>query len=684
MPIIDRIELGEDFKRRMLLKEHKYDYPMGMSLRPGTPSHDTLVEKLIDIAHRSRRAVEPRFDMWRNVDKTLIAYIEQDSYERALKGKDKRKPVSIVVPHSFAILETLLTYLTKAFFQEPIWRYQGVGPEDTLGAMLLEQVVNLMVQRDSRIALGLHTLFRDSLAYGLGYAVSGWGRKEGRRRVQPQGPLFDPRLASDPLQAAAAAVGVRESMNGSKSWGVVSEGVTLTNVDPYRALPDPNASAHDIQSGRFFGWVETSNRLDLLTLERMSSGTRFNAKYLDRIAPGVSAIGGADESARQSHQASVRHTVRRGSDIRDNDLSERVDVVTLFVKIIPSEWGLPSDRDPDYPEKWLFAVGGDQVLLEARPLGLDDDEFPAVSAAPDFDGYSASPVSRMELVHGFQTALNFYYNSRIANQRTGIHGMWLVNPYLVRMDDMTAPFAGKYIRLRRPAWTGSLDQTVKQFPVADITAGNIADAAATMDMMQRVTAATDSTMGLMRAGGERRSAAEFSGTAGAALSRIERIAQVIGLQAMRDLGYRFGSATQQFMEQDVFIKAVGRNAEDLSQMLGIRPGDAVSIRPSDLDIAFDVLVRDGSVPGSNSADSDIQLFSVVASRPELYQAFDLQRWFLWIMSQRGAKNAKDFIRRPDAPTAGIASTAPDESVLNRVSAGDLVPLDLDALTQGAA
>jgi hypothetical protein len=40
-------------------------------------------------------------------------------------------------------METILTYLVAAFLQDPIFRYEGAGPEDITGALLMELAVGL-------------------------------------------------------------------------------------------------------------------------------------------------------------------------------------------------------------------------------------------------------------------------------------------------------------------------------------------------------------------------------------------------------------------------------------------------------------------------------------------------------------------------------------------------------------
>ena len=112
------------------------------------------------------------------IDKVLTAYIRTDDKEKEIKKKDDRKPVSIIFPYSYAMMETMLSYLVGAFFQDPIFMYEGNSPEDTVGAALLELVVQQHCIKN-KVFLPIHTMFRDGLSYGIGAVSPEWVVKTG-------------------------------------------------------------------------------------------------------------------------------------------------------------------------------------------------------------------------------------------------------------------------------------------------------------------------------------------------------------------------------------------------------------------------------------------------------------------------------------------------------------------------
>ena len=128
------IAYGESARKNLpndvLRKNFNYDYPEGLDLKPGSKFHQELLDKILMRARESSNCMVNRFPSWNNIDRVLTTYALTDQDEEDLQEEDSRKPVTIVFPYSFVIMETMLSYLVAAFFQDPLNRYQGVSPED--------------------------------------------------------------------------------------------------------------------------------------------------------------------------------------------------------------------------------------------------------------------------------------------------------------------------------------------------------------------------------------------------------------------------------------------------------------------------------------------------------------------------------------------------------------------------
>lgn len=643
MPYVVQGEATSGSSVMELRRDYGYKYPGALDLKPSSELHRKLVSHLIQRATVARETISNRFDSWRKIDETLTAFVAPTDAEKKLKSEDPKKPVTIVFPYSYAMLETLLTYLTGAFIQDPIFKYEGRGPEDAVGAIMLEAAVQYQCYR-SKIGLALHTWFRDSLAYGVGAVAPIWESQYGMV-IKKQN--FDGNFIKQETKE------------------LVYEGNRVENIDPYCLLLDPNVSVHNYQKGEFFGWVAQDNLMNLLSTEGSNPGTWFNVKYLKHLKGRRSSFAQSDDSARHKQSKTSPR-----ENLADSTVTNRVDVIYMYVNLIPKEWEL---GEGEYPERWLFALGADAVILRAQPLGLIHNMYPACVIAPDFDGYSSSPLSRLEIMYGLQGVVDFLFNSHIENVRKAINDMIVYDPYLINGADLEDPKAGKLIRMRRPAWGRGVKDAVMQLNVNDVTKTHIGDVSWIVQYMERLGAVDASMMGALRQGGpDRLTGGEFQGTREGSTSRLGRVAKVIGMQGMQDLGVMLASHTQQLMSSEQMMMVTGETQQRLMDELGVR-GKRIKVSPFDLLIGYDIISRDGSVGGGGNEAFWAQMFQTIAQTPELQQEFDTFRIFSWIARNAGVKNTDDF-RRQQVQT----QVMDDERVMNQVKQGNLVPMPQQA------
>jgi hypothetical protein len=628
-------------------------YPKKLKLRPGEKLHDMLRDEVLRRGQTSHAQMSQRHDSWNKVDQQLTAFIPLSEYDKLETGDsvqtlDENKPISIVVPVSYAVLETLLTHLTAAYLDLPHFRYQGTGPEDELGAMLLEQ--NIMHQNaKAGVAANLHTMFRDALVYGVGAVSPIWTVKEGFRRI-PEPTGFMSQLAGF----------MRTGTEKRRERYVKFEGNTVHNISPYSYLPDTAVSAPETDRMEYVGYLREETINELLSREA-TDDTWFNARYLEFI-DGHSVIG-ADYSKRDRDGVMQDYS---------NSTRSHMDVIYMYISLIPDQWDLGSET---IPQDWLFGLAGDEVIVAASPIGLDHNEKPILTYAPDYDGYSAAPISKLETVYGMQHVANFLFNSHIANVRKAINDMLIVDPELVNINDVLNPSPAKVIRLRKRAWGRGVQGAVEQLKINDITGGHLQEGSLLMQLVQNYSGATDSLQGAQRRGSERVSATEFRGTQLAALSRLEKAARVAGFQVMSKMGEQMASNTQQFQQEETWLEIKGRNEEDLRAILageGLRPQDnKVMASPEDLLIAYDVLVNDGSLPNQGDPQLWAQMFQVIGQQPELQAQFDTVRIFKHWARLSGAKNVEDFVRRNPQAAPQVVE---DEEVQRQREAGNLVEI----------
>jgi len=628
-----------------------YKYPNNLNLIPASQDHARLTKEIYIRAMESSNEMSKRYASWRKVDQTLTAYVKLDESEQNIKDKDDRKPVSIVVPYSYATLETILTYLVSAFLEDPIFRYSGSGPEDVVGAILMEKVIEQQT-RQFKAALSLHTMFRDSLSYGMGVVTPTWDRKWGWKAVVQDSGFMSALFGR--FMSTGKVRGREET--------ILFEGNRIKNIDPYMFLPDPNIPITDLQHGEFVGWIEQTNYMKLIELEKNDSDI-FNVKYLKGLGPGGRSQFNKARSETGRSDKFGTSTNAYGAGMT----TAPIDVVWMYWTMIPKDNKLGKE---EYPEKWLFGLAADKVLICAKRLDLNHNMYPVAVCAPDFDGYSSTPVSRLELMYGMQEALDWLFNSHIANVRKAINDMLIVDPSLINMADLQDPRPGKLVRMRRSAWGRGVENAVKQLQVNDITRSHIGDAASIIDYMQRTSAATDSVSGMVRKSGERVTAQETRDTRQSALSRLTKAAKIVSLQAMQDIGYMMASHTQQLMSKDLYVKATGTWADVLKQEYPDQ--SSIHVSPLDVIVDYDLVVKDGSTPTGDS-EGWVEVFRIMAQQPQLYQSFDMVRIFKHIARIMGAKDINEFVLK-SGPVSPVQIESSDK-IQKGVQQGNMVPIE---------
>jgi hypothetical protein len=640
--------------------KYSYDYPDGLDLRPKSKLHEKIVLEVMRRARDSHNVMQARHSAWKAIDETTTAYIRADEKESIVKAKDSRKPISIVVPQTYATLEILLTYMTASMLEDPMLRFEGTGPEDILGAILLEKVIQQQCYY-TKAQMALHTMFRDGFCYGLSAVSPVWTTEVGwvSRSVPGMPTALDAMLGGTP---GPQRVSVEETL---------FEGNRIENIDPYLFLPDPRMPIQKVGDGEFVGWIALDSIIGLLKEEKVNEDF-FNVKYLKHLGTCTSTLTKNDPSGRATRSG----ISQQDSTYRVSSTTRPADVIWMYIDIIPEEWELSKE---EYPETWLFGVAAEQIVIYAKPLNLNHNRKPVCTFAPDFDGYQIAPIARMEMINGLQTTLDWMFNSHVTNVRKSINDMLVVDPSMVNMDDLKDPEPGKLIRLRRSVWGRGVESAVKQLAVTDITRNNVGDAGMIMDLMKATSGSVDAVSGLRRKTSERVTAEEVRGDRFGGLSRLERLAKVAGWMTFRDLGFMMASQTQQLMSQETYVKIEGQWQDVLRQEYGITD-PRMKVTPFDILISYDVMVRDGSIPGGNFADIWTQMLPQIMQDPEIRQRMDLVRVVKHIMRSLGAKDVNQFDRKQPLPPANQqmsqmqAQVQPDQQVQQQVQAGNLVPV----------
>ena len=625
-------------------------YPRGLDLNPDSELHQQLLSYLMVRAKASNDEMQKRHHKWRELDRKLTGYIDlseakfDDTYtDQDIQDAEPHKPVSIVLPQSYATKDVFLTHMVSTYFNHPVFRYESfVDPSDTIGNIILEAVVDYQVRKE-RLTLPIYTCLGDDITYGFGGVAHSWITRRGFRT----------------RKGAATQEVVRYNGN------------TMDALDPYNTLPDINYPVQDTHKHRYFGWVERKDFFGMLEMERDSENI-FNVEYLRKAQTGKSVFFNDTESVTGRYDQTML--------ARDNliGLAAPFDVMWMYAKVIPSEFGLGAET---YPEWWMFGVGADRVIIAASPISLDLNRVPVSVSATGSDGHSILSPSLLEIDFPMQHAMDWLWASRVTNIRKAINNMWVADPSLINMDDLVDTRAGMIARLRPSAWgRGLLRDALEQIPVADVTANHIGDINFLKQMRDEFSGRGPQSRGVQERKGSRVSAQEARSTRIAGLSRNEKTAWLFGVQFMQNAGEWLASNTLQFMNEEQYVRITGDYERVLMAEYGETPGldlqrnaqgTFAKVNFAELDVNYDVAVSDGSLPSGEFADVWERLVNNSASHPELFQSLDFTRIWLHTARLLGAKNPQAFLKKADIQP----EVRPDAEVEAGAQAGNLVPVE---------
>ncbi len=620
---------------------------------PGNPAHDRLLSEVLSRANESASFMQQKHSTWDEVQKLVNVFIPASNWELTEKQRDAQHPMSIVVPESYATLETLLTYMLAVFGESPVFKYAGTGPEDVVGAILLEKIIETQV-RKSKALLALHSQWRDAFIYGIGIVAVNWTMKLGRRSVLDELGYYDD-------LGAFIRTGTERVVIDS----VMYEGSELVCIDPRRYLPDPAVPIYEPQKGGYVGWITTETLNQLLNAENSFGSIGFNGKILEETN------GDLRSSVYQSYDNATG-----ASNISESTSTKRVDSIYMYMELNPKEYGF---SQKDAIEKWLVRVSGDSIITAAAPMDLHHEMFPVAVAAPDYGGHEMLPIAHLELMYGLNKVMNFYYNSHVCEVVANIRNRIVFDPKAFSQTDVFSQTPGHPIRARKPVFGKNLKDSIFQLSLSDMTRGHMQDLMQSRAIGREVTGAVDAMQGVQRTKGERVTAEEFSSTRAAAVSKLQKIARIISMQSMYDTALMMAYNTQQFLSEETYVNIAGRWEEELRTEYGFTDR-MIRVSPYDLNCAFDVSISDGTVEGGEMADKWLQALQIGGSIPEVAAAMDLPRVFLHIARMLKAQNASDFLKKTGGGPQ--AQVLPDAEVAAQEKAGNVVAMPRERVARG--
>lgn len=610
-------------------------------LRFGSQLHQFVLDACIRRKRFSEEKMMQRYNKWRQDDDAMLSYIPEkdaDARRRGLRESGEPQFTTLYIPYDYAVLMAAHTYWTSVFLsRNPILQYQGQSDTAQSAELAVESLVNYQMQTGRNVPQ-LYVWLLDVGKYGVAILGEHWDNEK--------------IIVNRETEVPETFMGVDLGTTKREMRRVVVpgyQGNRLYNVRPYDFYPDPRVTMANIQKGEFcgryqpIGWNEilkgsADNRffnVDALRSSRYASQTNLQRTESPRVL-----------LPNQPGETSYLEAMDMGS----------MGCLEMYVELVPRDWGLD---DSTFPEKWVFTIINEQVIVAAQPLGLFHNKFPFNIIEFEPDGYAIFKRSLLEVVKPMNDVLTWLINTHFYNTRKSLNDMWIVDPSKIVMKDLLDPKPGKIIRLKEELYGQDVRTAAYQFPVQNVTQGHMADAQIVQQMIQRVSGVSDNIMGMLNPGG-RRTATESRISSTFGVNRLKTTAEYFSCTGFSDLGMLTLQQTQQLYDTARKVRIAG----DAWSNPGAEQHLVVS--PSDIQGFFDFVPVDGTLPIDRFALINMwtQLLGQMAQAPQVMAQYDLGKIFGWMAQMGGLKNVQRFRIQATDPVA----------LQQQAQAGNVVPM----------
>ena len=615
--------------------------------------HDDLVRLVRDRFQYSYRVMNGRYDAWRKAERQHLAYVDpsevdKDGSQIFTQARD------IIVPYTYAVVQTRLTYFFFAMLSKnPLVPIIGRGPDDFVPAKLMEVIQDYQISETKAQAV-MYCFLQDCERYGLGVIRNLWhSMEEEKWNVQrKEVKIFGYKL-SDRL------VKTRERV-------VVYEGNLPTNISPFNYFPDPSVNITNTKRMEF--WGHTFKRSYNYLRMAEENQEYFNIDKIPMLnKSNQSKTFEGDKISSESDLSKIMNI--QAMDSLMNDVayetkdSGNISMKELEIRLIPKTHKL-SKRD--FPQEWIISLANDQTIIKCEPLIYP--EFTCYVSEANHDYASQQNNGSIDNINGLQDHLSWLFNSHAANVRKIVNDSVIVDPSMVEIKDLLKKSPVKIIRLKEDAWgrPGATGDAIKQLQISDITRGHIQDSQIVMNLIQRVSAATDNIMGMTEE--VKRTATETSSTINLATARLKLAATMHFILAIKPWYKAMVTNNQGLLTEERYF----RITDTIAQSLGYDPEvikNRILVGPDKLhgNFDFDIPPLDMPIDKMNMAKIWKELMNDVISNPALQGRFDVFPIFKQFAYNMGITNTKDFEVK--------TQVLPDEQVQREAEKGNLAPVN---------
>lgn len=604
-------------------------------LSKGSPEHDRLASAVYARFKMAKDAMANRRTKWQKAENLYLAYKPETAQDTEKKRKrDSSGTVeytTVVLPYSYALLMTAVTYWTSVFLgRSPVNQFTGRHGESHQKVQAVEALIDYQLLMDQMVPK-LYCWLLDAGKYGIGVLGNYWTEEY---------------VTYSSIQERPGAVPGTSDTVRQITRSLKYQGNSVFNVRPYDFFPDPRVSTMDFQHGEFCArYVE----VPLSRLQASEEGY-FN------LDAAKDAMGGQAEREEGSSQIEMPDSNKLWSSFSSFKDTDNVPVVEMVMELAPNEWGLGEGGDL---EKWVLTMtANSKVLIGCRPQGMAHGAFPFHVITYDMDPYSFTLRGMLEICEPLAHTLDWLFNSHFFNVRKAMNDQLVVDPMRVEMQDLKTGGPGRIIRLRGEAYGTDPMNAVRQLPITDVTQGHLNSVRVVVEMFQRITGVSDQLMGLMNTKGGRTTAAEVRTSTSLGINRMKTFCEYNSSLGWSPLAQMMVQNTQQFMTDPMKLKIAG----DL--MMG--DPKFIDVLPEDITGFYDFVPVDGTLPIDRFAQANLwkEVIQGLGAMPQIAGTYDIAAIFSWMAQLAGLKNITQF----------KLNVMPDQAAAMAAAQGKLVPI----------
>lgn len=672
-----KVEIGREYiePSRMDLD---YDYPV-KGLKPGDDLHEFLVEYVRERVILGRAVKDGHANDWREMEWTQQAFVPEQEAKTKGRGKKGKKNASeglnLHVPLSLSTLHQACAYHHAVFLADPpIHKYSSdAGVVGKISAGLHERV-QMKIDLQLGNVLALDGQIRDAYLYGGGHSCHGWYK---RRADTVQSEKVD--LITQAILMAQHGVDMPLDtvVKTIEEGRIIAEGTKDRNLNPWYVIRDPSVNSNDIQDAEFFGFVDVmQNAMLMVQRETDPEEMRFNGKAVKMLAEcglGRSEWWFSEETGQDARSKDITNYMT-GSFTGDT-VSHRVDEVTLFVRLIPSETGPERQKlgDSNRPEVWCISCAADRIITQCHKLNYRHGDIPITCMSPMNAVHEIMPTSHIAITYPFQKYLNLRMNASARNTLKTANNTTIVNQWLVDMDAVLNSQEGGIWPMTELAMEMGADKVAYQLPVQDLSGATLNESAAIQGMCKDALGINQTVGGDLSGLPERPGQSGVGAAVSRGDSRLEREARIMDAQAFQRRAKMVAWNNAQFLENPIWVRMAGKYGNLLSRTFGST--ESIPVTKDMLDIDFDVVPTTGRLSPKNDPTPVNQIVQLMMANPILAQEFAtrfpnsiMAIFFQWCL-KNGFEDIEEIAEAADKMTVTVS---PEEDLMAQQDAGNVI------------